>query len=106
MKKLPEYNVLLQDWEGPETQFDDISEALRAMLNGTITRVAPEDKKQPVHESASTCDSLLAVYPEAIQVGAPMGTGEAVGMGIPLRPSPWVAWVLGFLGFGKLGSVG
>lgn len=95
MKKLPEYNVLLPDWQGPETQFDDISEALRAMLNGTITRVAPEDKKQPVHESASTCDSLLAVYPEAIQVGAPMGTGEVVGNG-----NTYAVFFLGFMGFG------
>jgi len=95
MKKLPEYNVLLPDWQGPETQFDDISDALRAMLNGTITRVAPEDKKQPVHESASTCDSLLAVYPEAIQVGAPMGTGEAVGNG-----NTFAAFSLGCMGLG------
>jgi len=81
MKKLPEYNVLLPDWQGPETQFDDISDTLGAMLNGTITRVAPEDKKQSVHESASSCDSLLAVHPDAIEIGAPMGTGEVVGNG-------------------------
>ncbi|WP_261803398.1 DUF6708 domain-containing protein [Variovorax sp. PAMC26660] len=95
MKKLPEYNVLLPDWQGPETQFDDIGEALRPMLNGTITRVAPEDKKQPVHEGASTCDSLLAVHPHAIEIGAPMGTGEVIGNG-----NTFIAFSLGMMGIG------
>ena len=95
MKKLPEYNVLLPDWQGAETQFDEIGEVLRPMLNGTITRVAPGDKKQPVHESASTCDSLLAVHPHAIEIGAPFGTGETVGNG-----NTYAAFFLGFMGFG------
>ena len=76
----PEYNALLPQWKGPETQFK-ISDALRALLNGSTSRVTADDKKQPVHERASTCDSLLAVHPNAIQIGAPSGTGEMVGTG-------------------------
>ncbi|QNK67137.1 hypothetical protein [Variovorax sp. PAMC26660] len=95
MKKLPEYKVLLPDWQGSETQFDDIGEALRPMLNGTITRVAPEDKKRPVHQGASTCDSLLAVHPDAIQIGAPFGTGETVGNG-----KTFAVFSLGCMGMG------
>ena len=65
------------------------------MLNGTITRVAPEDKKQPVHEGASTCDSLLAVHPDAIEIGAPMGTGEVIGTG-----NTYVLFSVGLMGLG------
>jgi hypothetical protein len=76
----PEYNVLLSSWEGPEAQFE-ISDALRALLNGSISRATTHDKRQPVHQLASTCDALLAVHPNAIQIGAPFGTGEMVGTG-------------------------
>lgn len=89
-----EYNVLLPSWEGQETKFE-ISNALGALLNGRISRVAPEDKKQPVHESASTCDSLLAVHPDAIQIGAPMGTGEVIGTG-----NTYILFSVGLMGLG------
>ena len=40
-KPAPEYKVLLPGWQGPESQFDDISDALRAMHAAIKTQSAP-----------------------------------------------------------------
>ncbi|MFT4247467.1 MAG: hypothetical protein QM581_05420 [Pseudomonas sp.] len=70
----PSYRVLLPEWKEGEPWFELTPQQRKTILGGKPHRVAPTDKKQPVHERASTCESLLAVYPNAISVGGVMGS--------------------------------
>lgn len=71
----PDFRVRLPEWNHPEPYFD-FPKAKKRTLQGQRKpwRVAPDDKHQPVHLIGSTCDSLLNVYPEAIEVGSPLGS--------------------------------
>ncbi|KAB7769627.1 DUF6708 domain-containing protein [Xanthomonas maliensis] len=102
--KNPAYRVLLPEWQGGEPQFELSQEQLKLMLSPTPYRVAPVDKRQPVHEQVSSCDSLVAVYPDAISVGSVLGAGAErgdVGFGgwMTLIGSGGFFW-LGLSGFG------
>ncbi|WP_236611488.1 DUF6708 domain-containing protein [Xanthomonas fragariae] len=77
--KNPAYRVLLPEWQGGEPQFDVPPAQLKLMLSATPHRVAPVDKRQPVHERASSCESLVAVYPNAISIGSILGAGTERG---------------------------
>ncbi|WP_235429049.1 hypothetical protein [Xanthomonas oryzae] len=77
--KNPAYRVLLPEWQGGEPQFDLPPGQLKLMLSATPHRVAPIDKRQPVHESASSCDSVVAIYPHALSVGSILGAGTERG---------------------------
>ncbi|MGS0602091.1 DUF6708 domain-containing protein [Xanthomonas oryzae pv. oryzicola] len=77
--KNPAYRVLLPEWQGGEPQFDLPPGQLKLMLSATPHRVAPVDKRQPVHERASSCESLVAVYPNAISIGSVLGAGPERG---------------------------
>ena len=77
-KDNPDYDIRMPEWNQADPWFR-FSEAKRkgTLLGGrTPWRVATDDKRVPVHGRASTCDSLLSVYPDAIKVGAPAGTSE------------------------------
>ncbi|MFC3278965.1 hypothetical protein ACFOHQ_18575 [Xanthomonas fragariae] len=78
--KNPAYRVLLTEWQGGEPQFDLPPAQLKLMLSATPHRVAPVDKRQPVHEHASSCESLVAIYPDAISIGSVLGSGGSVEM--------------------------
>lgn len=77
--KNPAYRVLLPQWEGDEPWFELTSEQCKTVLGGRPHRVAPMDKSLPVHEMADTCESLLAVYPNAISIGGILGAGPERG---------------------------
>ncbi|WP_256967461.1 hypothetical protein [Xanthomonas oryzae] len=101
--KNPAYRVLLPEWQGGEPQFDLPPGQLKLMLSATPHRVAPVDKRQPVHECASSCESLVAVYPNAISIGSVLGSGTErgdVGFG------GWMTLLisLAFFWFGIFGS--
>ncbi|QGH66895.1 hypothetical protein GHV42_15875 [Xanthomonas oryzae pv. oryzicola] len=101
--KNPAYRVLLPEWQGGEPQFDLPPGQLKLMLSATPHRVAPVDKRQPVHERASSCESLVAVYPNAISIGSVLGSGTErgdVGFG------GWMTLLisLAFFWFGIFGS--
>ncbi|MFC3328259.1 hypothetical protein [Xanthomonas fragariae] len=81
--KNPAYRVLLTEWQGGEPQFDLPPAQLKLMLSATPHRVAPVDKRQPVHEHASSCESLVAIYPDAISIGSVLGSGGGA----------WRCWV-------------
>ncbi|WP_223881542.1 DUF6708 domain-containing protein [Affinibrenneria salicis] len=75
----PDYRVLLPEWEGGEPLFELTGQQRKSILGGKPHRVAPVDKHVPVHERASTCESLLAVYPDAIGIGSVLGAGPERG---------------------------
>ncbi|AEQ95564.1 hypothetical protein [Xanthomonas oryzae] len=77
--KNPAYRVLLPEWQGGEPQFDLPPGQLKLMLSATPHRVAPVDKRQSVHERASSCESLVAIYPDAISIGSVLGSGGERG---------------------------
>ncbi|WP_140727918.1 hypothetical protein [Pseudomonas sp. Hp2] len=77
--KNPAYRVLLPEWEGDEPWFELTPQQRKTILGGSPHRVAPMDKTQPVHERASTCESLLTVYPDAISIGGVMGASVERG---------------------------
>ncbi|WP_223881543.1 DUF6708 domain-containing protein [Affinibrenneria salicis] len=94
----PDYRVLLPEWEGGEPLFELTGQQRKSILGGKPHRVAPVDKHVPVHERASTCESLLAVYPDAIGIGSVLGAGPergSVGFGgwITLGISLAFLWV-------------
>ncbi|MCD7099530.1 DUF6708 domain-containing protein [Stenotrophomonas sp. MMGLT7] len=98
MPNNPDYRVLLPEWEGGEPLFKLSEQQRKSILGGKPHRVAPQDKSVPVHERASTCEALLAVYPDAISVGSVMGTGPErgdVGFGgwVILAVSIFALWV-------------
>lgn len=74
MAKNPNYDVLLPEWRKTEPFF-----AFPARFRNGIParfdpwRVAPDDKRQPVHKLACTCESLNGVHPNAIAIGSPAG---------------------------------
>ncbi|WP_108772847.1 DUF6708 domain-containing protein [Xanthomonas fragariae] len=102
--KNPAYRVLLPEWQGGEPQFDLPPGQLKLMLSATPHRVAPVDKRQPVHERASSCESLVAVYPNAISIGSVLGAGPERGDagfgGWMTLIMSFVFFWLGFSGFG------
>lgn len=76
--KNPAYKALLPVWEGGEAAFTlDRKQAKRIL--GAPHRIAPVDKSLPVHQRASTCSSLLGIYPHAISVGGVLGAGPERG---------------------------
>ncbi|WLA10131.1 hypothetical protein RMA73_03310 [Xanthomonas translucens pv. translucens] len=92
----PAYRVLLPEWQGGEPQFDLPPGQLKLMLSATPHRVAPVDKRQPVHERASSCESLVAIYPDAISIGSVLGAGTErgdVGFG------GWMTLIFSFMSF-------
>ncbi|MDS0795560.1 hypothetical protein NUV26_25640 [Burkholderia pseudomultivorans] len=72
-----DYRVLLPEWNQADPYFNKFPGKLARTRQGVTPpwRVASDDKHRPVHEMASTCDSLLSIYPNAIEVGTPMGAG-------------------------------
>lgn len=71
----PDFRVLLPEWNQSEPYFE-FPKAKKRTLQAQRKpwRVAPNNKHQPVHLVGSTCESLLNVYPEAIEVGSPLGS--------------------------------
>lgn len=98
--KNPAYHVLLPEWVGGEPQFELSSAQLDLMLSPVPYRLAPFDKSQPAHRSASTCESLVAVYPNAISVGGVLGAGPERGDvgfgGCLLLPLSFMFFAMGF----------
>jgi hypothetical protein len=79
----PDYNVLLEEGKRPEPYFTFTKEQKRFVAGMyPVWRLAPDDKRIPVHEVANTCDSLLNVYPDAIEVGTPLGSGDKMWFGL------------------------
>lgn len=76
--KNPAYKVLLPVWSGGESQFCLDRRQLKSVL-GSPNRIAPVNKSLPVHERASTCESILGIYPNAISVGGVLGAGVERG---------------------------
>lgn len=78
-----EREVLVPVWNKPEPYFVFSEEQKKRFLASKLNpwRVVPNDKRQPTHRQASTCDSLLNVYSNAIEIGAPFGAIPA-GVGI------------------------
>ncbi|WP_423368415.1 DUF6708 domain-containing protein [Burkholderia sp. LMG 32019] len=72
-----DYRVLLPEWNQADPYFNKFPGKLANTRQGVTPpwRVASDDKRRPAHETASTCDSLLNIYPNAIEVGTPMGAG-------------------------------
>ncbi|WP_040762578.1 hypothetical protein, partial [Xanthomonas fragariae] len=92
-----------------EPQFDLPPAQLKLMLSATPHRVAPVDKRQSVHERASSCESLVAVYPNAISVGSILGSGMErgdVGFGglITLLGAAMCFWFGSLFGFFSLAA--
>ncbi|WP_407351809.1 DUF6708 domain-containing protein [Luteimonas sp. R10] len=99
-KNNPNYDIRIPEWNQPDPWFQ-FGEAVRngTLLGGKLPwRVAPEDKRVSVHGQASTCDALLNVYPDAIEVGAPAGTPEMTFM------LPFFA-IVGLLSVGLVGWI-
>ena len=71
----PDFRVLLSEWNAPEPYFE-FPKAKKRTLQAQRKpwRVASDNKYQPVHLVASTCESLLNVYPDAIEIGSPLGS--------------------------------
>ncbi|KVC30697.1 hypothetical protein WS58_27455 [Burkholderia pseudomultivorans] len=72
-----DYRVLLPEWNQADPYFNRFPGKLARTRQGVTPpwRVASDDKRRPVHEMSSTCDSLLNIYPNAIEIGTPMGAG-------------------------------
>lgn len=93
--KNPAYHVLIPECSGPEPVFE-IDAEQQKQLTGHLHRVAPEDKRQPVHARAGTFDSLLGIYPNAIAVGGGAGTMDRTwGAWMGLIPSAGGAVAMG-----------
>lgn len=74
------YDVLMEVWDKPDPYFT-IAERFR-LKRYNPWRLEPDDKKQPTHVLASTRESLLAVFPNAIAIGSPVAAGKsAAGWG-------------------------
>lgn len=102
-KDNPDYDIRLPEWSQSDPWFH-FSEAMRkgTLLGGRLPwRVASEDKRVSVHGRASTCDSLLNVYPDAIELGAPAGSSEMVIM----LPFFALVGLIGTVLMGCLGSL-
>lgn len=67
--------ILVPEWkrEEPYFHFPTGTKAYFKKPDGCSKpwRIAPEDRSQPVHESASTERTLLHIHPNAIVVGRP-----------------------------------
>ena len=83
MKKVknPAFRVLLPEHKGADPWFIIKKPAIKGVmgLGRDPFRVAPEDKQVRTHERASTCESLVDIYPDAISIGGPLGAGEDRG---------------------------
>jgi hypothetical protein len=79
----PDYNVSLEEGKRPEPYFT-FGKQLRNSVPGSrpVWRLAPDDKRVAVHEVANTGESLLNVYPDAIEVGGPLGAGDKMWFGL------------------------
>lgn len=90
--KNPDYKVLLPELGGREEFFELTPSQMRTVIGGAGPhRVAPFDKNVAVHERASSCESLVDIYPDAISVGGVLGSTDDRGniafgawMSIPL----------------------
>ncbi|MEO7066804.1 MAG: hypothetical protein ABI114_07855 [Rhodanobacter sp.] len=66
--------ILLPIWNKQEPWFRFNQKFKHRMVAKTKPwRLEPDDRKTPVHNLASTRDSLIAVTPEAIVIGSPVG---------------------------------
>lgn len=71
----PDFRVLLPEWNQPEPYFEFPNAKKRTLqAQRKPWRLATDNKNQPVHLVASTCESLLNVYPDAIEIGSPLGS--------------------------------
>lgn len=71
--------VLVEVWNKPDPYFD-IGDQFRLMPPGRFNpwRVGPDDKKSATHMLASTRDSLVTIFPNAIAVGSPVAKGKSM----------------------------
>jgi hypothetical protein len=72
-------DVLVDIWRKPEPFFtiSDKFHLTPPALN-SLWRVAPDDKRIPVHALASTRKSLIAIFPDAIAIGSPYALGKSI----------------------------
>ncbi|WP_208101641.1 DUF6708 domain-containing protein [Burkholderia sp. D-99] len=93
-----DYRVLLPEWNQADPYFNKFPGKLANTRQGVTPpwRVASDDKRRPAHEMASACDALLNIYPNAIEVGTPMGAG---GKTVYLM----LGVLIGLLGAGGIG---
>ena len=77
--KNPAYRVLVPKHQGADPWLSSGKVEIKEKVASDPFRVAPEDKRIRTHERASTCESLVAVYPDAITIGGPLGSGEDRG---------------------------
>lgn len=78
--KNPDYKVLLPELGGREQVFELTPFQLRTVIGGAGPhRAAPFDKSIAVHERASSCESLVDIYPDAISVGGVLGSADDRG---------------------------
>ena len=74
----PWLEVLVPLWQQPEPYFQIPPKAAKHIPGKKDPyRVVPDDKAVAVHKLASTKDSLVAVYPEAIAITTPIGRERA-----------------------------
>ena len=71
------HGVLLPELVGGENVFDLSKRQKKGVFGGGGPhRAAPLDKSVAVHKRASTCESLVDVYPEAISIGGILGSSD------------------------------
>lgn len=96
-----EFDVLIPIWDKTDPFF---TASLRGpgilipLKHNQPWRVAPGDKKQPVHRQLKTRDCLSAVFPNAISVGAPIAGS--------LKYAAFIAPIIIFLSLLALGMGG
>ena len=88
----PWLEVLVPLWQQPEPYFRIPPKAAKHIPGKKDPhRVVPDDKAMPVHKLASTKDSLVAVYPDAVSVSTPGGRDRLGG---------WMSFFLAVMGVG------
>src|SRR5690606_27160576 len=91
--------LFLAKWEKNDPDFDIGREQREAGFMDKPLHVAPIDKHQAAHRTASSETSILEVYPDAILVGTPIGTAQVAAV------SPWFIVWMAFPGAGSMAYI-
>lgn len=78
----PEYNVYLPIWNKSEPHFNFTDGQRQTFVGNDPWRVSHPDKKEAIHERASSCGAIIDVYENAIAVGSPKGTSDTFSNGV------------------------
>lgn len=90
----------LPEWNQPEPYFTDFKASRHIMLaHWRPWRVAPDDKRKPVNRMPFSAGALLNIYPDAIEIGAPLGAEDNTELGM-LFTAAMLVIALMAVGFG------